>query len=71
MKSISTAASEPVNAYPLTHEQRTALYVKILRDQAPPLNEFTVGYMRAKAPNQKALDALNAALIQVGWKDGK
>lgn len=54
---------------PLTHEQRVALYVDIIKTRLPgPLTDFNVALMRTKSPGQKELDALNDALKQLGWQ---
>ena len=54
----------------LTHEQRVELYVKIIESglKKVPLTDFSVAYMRAKAPSKPELNALNAALLQMGWE---
>jgi hypothetical protein len=53
----------------LTHEQRVELYVKIIREKlGGPLTDFNVALMRTKCPSQVELDALNAALLQLGWQ---
>jgi hypothetical protein len=55
----------------LTQEQRVELYVKILREKFIPkghMNEFGVAYLRNAAPTQIEMDALNAALLQLGWQ---
>lgn len=53
---------------PLTHEQRTELYVRIIKEKLGVLTEFNVAYMRNNTPGQKEMDALNAALLQLGWQ---
>lgn len=53
----------------LTHDQRVALYMDIIRTRMPgPLTDYNVALMRAKAPSQPELDALNAALVKLGWQ---
>ena len=53
----------------MNHEARVALYVKIIKTKLKgPLNEFAVALMRNAAPSKQELDALNDALIQLGWK---
>lgn len=53
----------------LTHEQRVQLYVDIIQKRlGGPLTDFNVALMRTKAPSQVELDALNAALVKLGWQ---
>ena len=52
----------------MTHTDRVALYKKIIADKKVQLTEFNVALMRAKAPNQAAMDALNAALKELGYE---
>jgi hypothetical protein len=53
----------------LTHEQRVQLYTDIIQTKLKSgLNDFIVATMRNKAPSQVELDALNAALVQLGWE---
>ena len=59
---------QPKPRVQLTYEQLVDQYTKDLRERAPkPLTEHTVGYMRACAPNQRILSALNDALARVGY----
>lgn len=51
----------------MTHDQRVALYVRILTSKQVLLTEFNVALIRNAAPNQQALDAANAALLQLGY----
>lgn len=56
---------------PLTHAQRVALYVKIIQQNLlpkSPLTDFNVALMRNNARSQAEMDALNAALLQLGWQ---
>lgn len=53
----------------LTHKGRVALYVEIINTKLQgPLTDFIVSYMRARAPSQEELNALNDALREVGWE---
>ena len=53
----------------LSHAERVDLYVEIIKTKLQgPLNDFIVAAMRARAPSQIELDALNAALLQMGWE---
>jgi len=54
---------------PLTPEQRVDLYVKIITEKMKgTLTDFNVAYMRNQSPGQKELDALNGALVKLGWQ---
>ncbi len=54
---------------PYTHEERVDLYVKIITQKmgAAGLTDFNVAYMRNAAPSKPQLDALNDALLKLGW----
>lgn len=52
----------------LTHEERVALYVKIIEGKKLTLSDFNVALMRNGAPSKVELDALNDALLQLGWE---
>ena len=53
----------------LSHEERVALYVDIIRTKLKgPLTDFNVALMRAKSLSQVELDALNDALKKMGWE---
>lgn len=53
----------------ITHDQRVALYVDIIKTRlGGPLTDYNVALMRAKAPSQPELDALNDAIKQMGWQ---
>ena len=52
----------------MTHQQRVALYVRIINTKLTQgLNINTVAHMRRAAPSQIELCALNDALRQLGW----
>ena len=55
---------------PYTHEERVELYVKIitLKLGAAGLTDFNVAYMRNAAPSKVEADALNDALLKLGWQ---
>lgn len=54
----------------LTHEARVQLYMDIINRglKGAPLTDFNVALMRAKAPSQPELNALNDALKTLGWQ---
>lgn len=52
----------------LTHAERVALYVKIIESKQLALSDYTVALMRNGAPSKPELDALNLALVQLGWQ---
>lgn len=53
----------------MTHQERVALYVRILEAKMPkPLTDFSVAYVRNAAPSREELSAINEALFQMGWK---
>ena len=53
----------------MTHAERVDLYVKIIKAKlSMPLTDFKVAYLRNAAPGQKEMDALNDALIKLGWQ---
>ena len=52
----------------MTHQQRVALYVRIINTKLTQgLNTNAVAYLRRAAPSQIELRALNDALRQLGW----
>jgi hypothetical protein len=53
----------------LTHAERVALYRRIIQEKlGGALTDFNVAYMRAHAPTELAMRALNEALQQLGWQ---
>lgn len=52
----------------MSHEERVQLYVRIIESQKLTLSDYNVALMRNGAPGQRELDALNAALVQLGWE---
>ena len=50
-----------------TQTELVALYKKIITDKKLVLTDFTVAAMRNAAPDQRALDALNIAVKELGY----
>lgn len=53
----------------LSHEARVDLYVNIIKAKLPgPLTEYNVALMRNAAPSVPEMEALNEALVKMGWE---
>lgn len=51
----------------MTHTELVALYKRIITAKRVVLDDFTVAAMRAAAPDQRAMAALNTAVRELGY----
>ena len=51
----------------MTQPELVALYKRIILSKKVVLDDFTVAAMRNAAPDQRAMDALNIAVKELGY----